>query len=80
MDQPLWDPKFISQINKKKKKNLKVILNELSLNTMSNAIDKYIIIQFSIVNNPYHPYMFMNENYSSRFTIIFLGFCPEIPC
>ena len=37
---------------------------------MSNAIDKYIIITFSIVNNPYlcHPYMFINEHYSSKFT------------
>ena len=33
---------------------------------------KYLIITFSIVNNPYpcHPYMFMTENYSSKFTII----------
>ena len=39
---------------------------------MSNAIDKYIIIVFSMVNNPYpcHPYMFITENYSSEFTII----------
>ena len=40
-------------------KNLKVILNELSPNRTSNAIDKCIIITFSLLNNPYpcHPYM-----------------------
>ena len=33
---------------------------------------KYIIITFSIVNYPYpcHPYMFITENYSSKFTIM----------
>ena len=69
--QPVWDPKFLSQINKKLK-ILKIILSELSHNTMSNTIDEYIIIAFSIVNNPYpcHPYMFITENYSSKFTIM----------
>ena len=42
---------------------------------MSNAIvhnNKYKIITFSIVNNPYpcHPSMFITENYSSKFTIM----------
>ena len=39
---------------------------------MSNTIDKFIIISFSIVNNPYlcHPYIFIIENYSSKFTIM----------
>ena len=39
-------------------------MNELLLpNTISNAIDKYIIITFSIVNNPYpyHSFMFITE-------------------
>ena len=42
---------------------------ELFPNVMSNTIDKYILITFSIVNNPYlcHPYMFITENYSSEF-------------
>ena len=33
---------------------------------------KYIIVTFSIVNNPYscQPYMFITENYSSKFTIM----------
>ena len=41
-------------------------------NTMSITIDKYIIITFSIVNNPYpcHPYMFSIKSYSSKFTIM----------
>ena len=40
---------------------------------MSNAIDKYVVITFSIVNNPYtcHPYMFITENFCSKFTIMF---------
>ena len=49
---------------------------------MSNAIDKYKIITFSIVNNPYpcHPYMFITENYSSKFTIIsFWAPAPKSP-
>ena len=33
-----------------KNKDLKVILSELSPNTMSNTIDKYITNMFSIVN------------------------------
>ena len=38
---------------------------------MSITIDKYIIITFSVVNSPfpYHPYMFITENYSSKLTI-----------
>ena len=40
---------------------------------MSNTIDKFVIISFSIVNNPspFHPYMFITENCSSKFTIMF---------
>ena len=40
--------------------------------TMSNTIDKLIIITFSIVTNPYpcHLYMFITENYSSKFLIM----------
>ena len=49
-------------------------MNEFPPNTMSNTIDKYIIITFTIVNNPYpsHPYMFINinESYSSTFMIM----------
>ena len=57
-----------------KTKSLNVILNEVSRNTMSN-INMYIIIAFSIVNNPYpwHLYMFITGNYSSKFTI--MSFC-----
>ena len=38
-------------------------MNSSFLNTISNAIDKYIIITFSIVNNPYpyHSFMFITE-------------------
>ena len=45
-----------------------MILKEVSPNTMSNTIDKYIIMTFSIVNNPYpcYPYKFITENYSSK--------------
>ena len=49
---------------------------------MSNAIDKYIIITFSIVNNPHpcHPYMFITENYPSKFTIMsFWAPAPKSP-
>ena len=50
-------------------------MNELSpkaMTNMSNTIDKYIIITFPMVNNPYtfHPYMFITENYSSKLTIM----------
>ena len=57
-----------------KVKDLKVILNELFPKTMSNTTDMFIIISFSIVNNPYpyHPCMFITENYSSKFTIMCL--------
>ena len=53
-------------------KILKIILNELSPNTVFNTIDKYIISIFSIVNNsfPCHPYMFVTKNYYSKFTIM----------
>ena len=46
-------------------------MNELPPNAMFNTIDTYIIITLSIVNNPYpyHPYKFITENYSSKFTI-----------
>ena len=39
---------------------------------MPNTIDKYIIITFFIVNNPYpcDPYMFITKNNSSKFTIM----------
>ena len=42
---------------------------------MSNTIDKYIRVTFSIVTDPYpcHPYMFITENYSSKFTIMYFG-------
>ena len=38
---------------------------------MPNTIDRYIIA-FSLVNNPYpcYLYMFITENYSSKFTIM----------
>ena len=39
-NQLVWDPKFLFQINKKLK-ILKVILNELYPNTMSNTSDTY---------------------------------------
>ena len=41
---------------------------------MSNTIDKYIRVTFSIVTDPYpcHPYMFITENYSSKFTIMYV--------
>ena len=44
------------------------IKNELSPNAMSTTIDKYIIVTFSIANNPQscHPYMFISESYSSN--------------
>ena len=40
---------------------------------MSNTIDKYIILTFSIVNHPFlcHPYMFITETYSSKLTIMY---------
>ena len=70
--------------NKKKRKNIKVIWNELFPHTMSNTVDKYIIITFSIVTNHYscHPCMFITENHSSKllFLLCPLGFCPKIPC
>ena len=48
---------------------------------MSNTIAEYIIITFSIINNPYlcHPYMSITENYSSKFNYVLLGSCHEIP-
>ena len=48
-------------------------MNELSPNTMPNTIDKCITITFSIVNNPYscYPYIFITENYSSKFTSMY---------
>ena len=54
--QPVRESKFLSHINKKLK-TFSVILSELSPTTISNTIDKYIIITFSVVNNPYpyHP-------------------------
>ena len=41
-----------------------------NISDMSNKIDKYIIITFSIVNNPdsYHPRMSVTENCSSKLT------------
>ena len=49
-----------------------MIFNELSLNPISNASDKYIIITFSVVGNPQtcHQYMFITETYSSKFFAI----------
>ena len=60
-------------------KILKTILNELSPNTVFNVIVKYIINIFSIVNNsfPCHPYMFVNNNYYSKFTI--MSFWAPVP-
>ena len=49
---------------------------------MSNAIDKFIIISFSLVNNPYpcQPYMFITKNYSSKFKIMsFWDLAPKSP-
>ena len=47
-------------------------MNELFPNAIYNTIDEYIIITFSILNNPYqcHPYIFITENYFSKFTIM----------
>ena len=69
--QPVWELKFLPQIDKKTK-TLKVILNELSPNTISNTIDKGTIVTFSIVNNPCpcHSYMFTTEKCSSKFMIM----------
>ena len=52
-----------------------MILNEVSPSTVSNTFDKYIIITFYIVNNPYpcYPYKFITENYSSKITIMLFG-------
>ena len=49
---------------------------------MSNTVDKYIIITSFIVNNNYscHPYMFITENYFSKFAVVFLSSYPGIPC
>ena len=79
--QSLWDPKFLSQINKKNE-ILKVILNELSPNPMSYKIGKYIIITFSIVNNPFpcHIYVYNRKLFFKVHDYILLGSCPEIPC
>ena len=54
-------------------------MSELSPNAMSDTIDKSIIFTFFIVNNPYacHPYLFITENYSSKFMIIFFGLLPQ---
>ena len=45
---------------------------------MSNTIGKYNIMTFFIVNDPYqcHPYMFINEIFSSKFTIMSFGLFP----
>ena len=48
---------------------------------MPNTIDRYIIA-FSLVNNPYpcYLYMFITENYSSKFTIMsFWTSAPKSP-
>ena len=50
-----------------------MILNELTPNKMSKAIDKYIKVStFSMVNNHYqcHLYLFIAENYSTRLMIM----------
>ena len=50
--------------------------------TISNTIDKYIIITFSKGNNSYpcHPYRFITENYSSKLmTISFWAPAPKSP-
>ena len=49
---------------------------------MSNTIDKYIIITFSIVNNSYpcYTYKFRTENYSSKIMIMsFWAPAPKSP-
>ena len=54
----------------------------ISPSTMSNTIDKYIIITFSIINNlnPCRPYICITENYSSKFmTMSFLASAPKSP-
>ena len=47
---------------------------------MGNKIDKYKIIVFSIVNNPYPclSNMVITENYSNSYVV--LDFCPKISC
>ena len=47
-------------------------MNELSPNTMSNTVDKYIISTFFIANTfyPCHPYMFITGIYFSMFAIM----------
>ena len=54
-------------------------MNERTPKTMSNTIDKYVIITFSMVihSNPSHPYMFITENYYSYFTI--MSFSAPVP-
>ena len=54
----------------------------ISPSTMSNTIDKYIIITFSIINNLYPccPYICITESYSSKFlTMSFLASAPKPP-
>ena len=49
---------------------------------MPNTIDRYII-SFSLVNNPYpcYLYMFVTENYFSKFVIMsFWTSAPKSPC
>ena len=62
----------LTPIYLKKVKNFKAILNDLSSNTMSNGVDKYIKNTFSIVNTPYpcHWYVFITENSSPKFAIM----------
>ena len=46
---------------------------------MCNTIHKYIIVTFSIANDPYpcHPYIFITENYFLKFTI--MSFWAPVP-
>ena len=66
--QPVWDPKFLSHINKKLN-YVKVISVNFAL--LQRLIDNYLTI-FFLVNNPYSwlIYIFKTEKNSSKITII----------
>ena len=48
---------------------------------MFDVIHNYLVIIFSIVNNPYqwHPYIFKIKNNSSKIMTILLSFCGLLP-
>ena len=60
---------------------VKVILKELSPNTMSNTITKYTIVTFHIVNKlcPCHPYMFITEIILQSSQLCPFGLLPRNP-